>query len=437
MTDNDASSDSEKQSPIEGNGSGVRVYVDNADNSASDHINKCLSVSVHTLPGPPKPPRALLNPDSLDEPDILQDSTGEDSVKIDFPSPNTRRKISLTPELQKKSPMIGRRGIDISEKFLRSFSDSSSSEESEETDDEMDLKRNVEEMSAANSLEMPPISRKNLALRLSVIEEDLSEDSATLQRRKNTKSEAGKLKLVLKTDGERAKDDCSKGESGTPVTPDKYNDNWEQFGAQTNAGNYDSWSSEPHSAGGNNPTADTNVVTDEGSDDELDANASFAETSIVSPKPVFKKIDSRRAALKKKSSGSSNASLPDTESPSTNLFFRFPNPQPQSTSLSTLDSPPQTPVHSSVHGTGEGFLFDLNTSPPNLLSGVGATPEPLSGNAEPIPGADTHAVNVGVGSLTNSSTNQVVLEENQKDTTQQEGADSKVEGTLHKTDLSF
>lgn len=441
MTDSD-DSESEKQSPIDGNGSGARVNVQNSDNSACDLINKSLTVSVHALPRPPKPPRSLLQPDGPPDTDLLPISTNQlaeiNAAKPESLSPNTRRKISLTPELIRKSPMIGRREIDISEKFLRSFSDSSSSEEeSDETDEERDLKKNVEESLSGTAIDMPPISRKNLEARLSVIQEDLSEDLSTLQRRKNPKAEISKLRLVLRPDNDDDKELMdSKTDTGTPVTPDKYNDNWQQFGSQVKAGNLDSWSSEPLSAQAEDPTANTDVEN-EGISDDMDANASYyAETSIISPRPVSKKIDSRRSALKKKSNGSSQATFRSTDSPSTNLFFQFPNTQSPLSSTELTDSSPQSADNLSESvDLGEGLECDpilIDSSAPVLL-GDGKNPQlPINAEtpvANPPGDSGSPAVFVDLDTPDHSNNNQVTIDENAKAATKAESDRVENEGT--------
>lgn len=285
--------------------------------------------SIVTLPGPPKPPRMrTVHSDPAMQSNTLGSDLVDNATSKPPMSPSTRRKLSLTPELQRKSrgQLIGRRELDISEKFLKSFSESSSEES--DSDEDVDLKKWVETSTSTTQIEMPPISRKNLDLRLSIIEEDLSEDLSTLQRKKN--GAMNKLKLILKPDNGE-KDIGLRTDSATPVTPDKYNDNWQQFGTTTSAGNLDSWSSEPSSTEMSYPTSATKA-NEEGNDiSDMDANASFAEISIISPKPVFRK-GHRRVAIKKKAISSSpfstETSSNDThapaQSPSTNQFFQFP-----------------------------------------------------------------------------------------------------------------
>lgn len=207
-------------------------------------------------------------------------------------SPGSRRKLTLTPELERKSPMIGRRGLDISEQFLRNFSDSSSAEEGDELDDGV---IDVEEM-GRYSVHMPVIERQLLKPKLSVIREEVSPHS-TLQRIKS--KETTKLKLIIKADGIDA--DTSLGPL-TPVTPGKYSSNWDEFTIDDSGGRNSkpsSWTSDPASA-----KADGERTSSSETSDDVFIGA-FNPSSLISPTIVSKKIDRRSGNRKKLKAASS------------------------------------------------------------------------------------------------------------------------------------
>lgn len=289
------------------------------------------------------------------------------------PELETRRKLTLTPELERKSPnrqMIGRRELDISERFLKSFSDSSSEDE-EDSGSEINPLPTAAEMQNY-SVDMPVLERGHSRPRLSVIKEDSMEESPGSRTRSikepNSKSngelssktnrDANKLRLVIQPDQSEA-DITSRLDGGTPVTPGKYSSNWDDFGAvdgDMGRTTSSSWSS---------TAAVTEVASaNQKSDSEDDMEYShFPADSIVSPKPVIRK-NPRRSALKKKSKN-----IPSSKTDSvSNPFFSFSansSPSPNSAfvplvsgsfnlvsagvCLPSPNTPPPKPADEAVH----------------------------------------------------------------------------------------
>lgn len=279
-------------------------------------------------------------------------------------SPGMRRKLALTPELSRKSDVdapMGRREVDISHKFLRSFSETSSESEDEDMieecseEDEFFTGPSITNMQTI-TLEMAPVEKRNLSSKLSVITEDTFEDcpevptpsqAKVIQRPEALK----KLKLIIQPQDDLDSDFSVKLDTGTPITPGKYSANWDGFGADT----------PPQISS----TADPELSHSSSSDSDAEAGISAHAASIVSPGIKSRKMDRRSAVKKRKTSNSPPSSSfnmtpstlplspslsppavcmsPITGSPTNNIdIFSFPTPREQDS-----DTCPSSPTLSS------------------------------------------------------------------------------------------
>ncbi|XP_067951605.1 synaptotagmin-like protein 5 isoform X3 [Watersipora subatra] len=191
--------------------------------------------------------------DSLDSDDMTTDSGLDECA---------RRKIPLTPDLEIVSPMIGRRELDISAKFLKDFSDSSSDEDDEVIDvfAEGDLEK--------YTLEMPRVERTQVQPTLSVIRE---EDSPTNTLQKSESTERKKLKLIINPedfDSPVESNERDEGLEETPVTPGKYSSNWDDLSTtprEAHLSKTSSWCSDPNSTDTALPGESESTIIDDGS----------------------------------------------------------------------------------------------------------------------------------------------------------------------------
>lgn len=134
--------------------------------------------------------------------------------------------------------MIGRRELDISSKFLRSFSDPSSSEDEDES-------VFLQPVSRPASEQVSSTITQHEFHKLSVIEEDICEESVNLQRRRSKDDGNGQpLKLFIPPKKEA--NGTVRSDTNSPVTPGKYNDNWSQWSSvQQTVYRQTSWCSSP------------------------------------------------------------------------------------------------------------------------------------------------------------------------------------------------
>ena len=280
-------------------------------------------------------------------------------------SPGSRRKLSLTPELDRKttSTMIGRRELDISEKFLRSFSESSSDDDGNLDDDLF----HAEEIQRYK-LEMAPIERQPLHSKLSVIKEEDS-PSNTLQRTKS--KEGAKLKLVIQPTG--IDSTSFRMDDGTPVTPGKYNSNWDEFASTTTdtrnvtvKDKPSSWSSDVFSP----DTGKRKGSTSSSSSDDL---GHYPARSIISPQPVFRKMDRRSAVKKRSTNRSSNYDLSNrAQSPSSSSYFTYPSPDSVALDMS-IDTSPSALVSGAFNVQGLGVSSSSHNVPREANLGSSST----------------------------------------------------------------
>jgi len=182
--------------------------------------------------------------------------------------------------------MIGRRSIDISEKFLKDFSDSS-----EESDVSLDEELLEPEDVPLQSSVAP--ARYNPSPRLSVIREvsveDLSVTPAKLEERKA-------LKLVIRPDTVDTQL-ITPMEGDTPITPEKYKKNWDSFTRYSQpevsaAGSMSMWNSDMSLK-----EALEGALQDASSAEELNFSGHFHSLNLLSPKLTTKRTDDQKNKL--------------------------------------------------------------------------------------------------------------------------------------------
>jgi len=174
--------------------------------SSGDGVNSLSNPSSENPPAkPPKPTRTFTS-------ELLNSQT------------DNKRRLELTDELRVPSPQIGRKEVDISADFLRDFSDS-------------DEEKREEHFSSSSGESSPLLSPDEEIMdqllrhnyhRLSVIEEDIAENSA---RAKKLSIDSNKLKLTINPRIESISTDDCNGADSTPLSPDKYKNNWSAWEA--------------------------------------------------------------------------------------------------------------------------------------------------------------------------------------------------------------